>query len=412
MGSVVEILFDYLRDAIYEPTNAVLNIETLPEDFKDFGSGLQYFTECVVSSKILAQALSKGDLTGELPPSSNEIAAPLKSLHATLKHLTWQAQQIAQGDYSQRVDFMGDFSVAFNAMVEQLAERERDLEDTIDQIQKKSNSLEQGNLLLNALMHYVPQQIIVMDRDTNEILLMNNAALIEINSDVDYINNLITSISSKRHELIDGSETDVTHRLGEEGERHFTVKLYLLEWGDSNAEVFVISDVSATRKRMKTLEIHAYHDSITQLYNRTFGMLTLDEWLNEKRQFVLIFADLNSLKYINDEFGHNEGDIYIMNAAKHLRTFSNEAVVCRIGGDEFMLLAENISYIEAHIKMKRIYDNFRCDEYLKDKKYIYSISYGIIAVDKNNKMSSGDILSIADERMYEDKRAKKRGRKN
>jgi len=139
-------------------------------------------------------------------------------------------------------------------------------------------------------------------------------------------------------------------------------------------------------------------------------MLVLNKWLQEKRQFSLIFADLDSLKYINDQFGHNEGDAYIINAAKHLRTFSPDAVVCRIGGDEFMLLISDMRFDQAQAIMSHIYTDFKNDEYLTDKEYVYSISFGIVAVDSDNTRSASEILSSADERMYEDKRMHKRDR--
>ena len=123
METVAGKLFDYLRDVMYDPVNASLDVETLPDAFQNFGKGLQFFSACVIEVMVLAKALSKGDLSSEIPPSYNEIAAPLKSLHASLRHLTWQAQQIAKGDYSQHVDFMGDFSKAFNTMAQQLEER-------------------------------------------------------------------------------------------------------------------------------------------------------------------------------------------------------------------------------------------------------------------------------------------------
>ncbi|MDR2800773.1 MAG: response regulator [Desulfovibrio sp.] len=125
MASVADILFNYLRDVIYNPTHATLALESLPEEFRDLGQGLQYFAECITETRMLAQALAKGDLEGALPSRGNEMAAPLKSLHASLKHLTWQTQQVARGDYQQRVDFMGNFAEAFNAMVQQLDERHR-----------------------------------------------------------------------------------------------------------------------------------------------------------------------------------------------------------------------------------------------------------------------------------------------
>jgi PAS domain S-box-containing protein len=125
LASVADILFNYLSDVINEPENAVLDIESLPEDFQDLGNGLRYFAVCVIEANGLAKALSKGNLAGKLPSPGNELAAPLKALHASLKHLTWQAQQIARGDYKQRVNFMGDFAVAFNSMANQLEERRK-----------------------------------------------------------------------------------------------------------------------------------------------------------------------------------------------------------------------------------------------------------------------------------------------
>ena len=73
MDPVAEILFKYLRDVIYEPANAALDIETLPEGFRDFGSGLRFFSECVMETKTLANALAKGDLNDKLPSPGNEM---------------------------------------------------------------------------------------------------------------------------------------------------------------------------------------------------------------------------------------------------------------------------------------------------------------------------------------------------
>jgi len=63
--------------------------------------------------------LSQGDLTINVP-THNFLVSPFKQLHANLRHLTWQAQQIASGDLNQKVDFLGEFSDAFNSMIESL----------------------------------------------------------------------------------------------------------------------------------------------------------------------------------------------------------------------------------------------------------------------------------------------------
>ena len=122
---VADKIFAYLSDLIYRPSAASLDINDLPPSFGNVVKGLQYLNETISETRIFAKELSKGNLFGTPPSQTNEIAASLKSLHASLRHLTWQAQQVAKGNYSQRVDFMGDFSIAFNNMIEQLEERQQ-----------------------------------------------------------------------------------------------------------------------------------------------------------------------------------------------------------------------------------------------------------------------------------------------
>ena len=160
MKSAYDHLNTYLRDVVYTPADAVLDIDMLPEDCRDFGVSLRFFAECVIESQRLAHALSKGDLGGNLPVRANEISSPLKSLHASLKHLTWQAQRIAEGDYSQRVAFMGEFSNAFNVMIEQLEERKQ------NECREKARLQQYIDLLLTT----TPNIIMVFDNEGIAVL--------------------------------------------------------------------------------------------------------------------------------------------------------------------------------------------------------------------------------------------------
>jgi len=405
LDAAIKMLFCYMRDAIYAPNKATLTVDDLPEYFQDLGSGIKYYTECVMETNAFALALSKGALDDAAPSRGNEIAAPLKSLQASLKHLTWQTQQIAQGDYNQRVSFMGDFTSAFNKMVEQLAEREQNLEDQIRQIKNKTTALEQGNLLLTSLLHYIPQQIYVIDKKTKQILLTNNIVADEVIKNINYSEEIMNLIS-KHGELDSGSELDIVYEQSGV-KRYFIVSCFFLEWHKTDAIVYLLNDISETRKEIADLEEYAYRDSLTRLYNRAYGMKMLDIWLYEKREFSLIFIDLDGLKYVNDEFGHEEGNIFITRACDHFRDFSNNAVVCRIGGDEFMILASRCSHGEANARMSEITNNLRNDEYQQDKDFSYGMSFGISSVSKTNKLSASEIMSIADFRMYDDKKKNK-----
>ena len=69
-------------------------------------------------------ALANGEITAEAQPR-NILLGPLKSLQASLRHLTWQTQQVAAGRFEHRVDFLGEFSIAFNEMIAGLRLKER-----------------------------------------------------------------------------------------------------------------------------------------------------------------------------------------------------------------------------------------------------------------------------------------------
>jgi diguanylate cyclase (GGDEF)-like protein len=85
--------------------------------------------------------LSKGVLTALPGRTRNVFVEPLKELRANLAHLTWQAARVAEGDYAQRVDFLGDLGEAFNRMVSALAEKDHELRRTIEQLKSSSDDL-------------------------------------------------------------------------------------------------------------------------------------------------------------------------------------------------------------------------------------------------------------------------------
>ncbi|MFZ1936161.1 MAG: SpoIIE family protein phosphatase [Thermoguttaceae bacterium] len=99
----------------------------LPNDCPDgeIKQVVEYANRFVAEYQALAaamSALSRGDLDLNVPAGKTHVLQSFKNLHANLRHLTWKTQQIAGGDLSQRVDFMGDFSTAFNSMTQQLRE--------------------------------------------------------------------------------------------------------------------------------------------------------------------------------------------------------------------------------------------------------------------------------------------------
>ena len=91
-----EILFEYLRDIIYDSENAKLDLECLDESFHKLGMGLQYLDKAVKEMKHYSAEISKGNLSIEAPGRDNFLCENLKNIHANLNHLTWQAKQVKE----------------------------------------------------------------------------------------------------------------------------------------------------------------------------------------------------------------------------------------------------------------------------------------------------------------------------
>ncbi|MCL2617569.1 MAG: GGDEF domain-containing protein [Defluviitaleaceae bacterium] len=399
----------YLHDVTRDPSNAVINTDELGE-FSDFARELQQFCAGVIEMRKLAETLADGNIDAPVSSGDNELTRPLESLQHQLQHITQQTKLVSGGDYTRRLRSKGEFSDAFNIIVNKLAINEQRLKDEIRRMEEKNLSIEHYGLLITTLIQFIPQQILVLAKENCNVLLMNELALTEIHMDFEYAEK-IHRLMSEHTIDDDGSEIDIRFP-GEEAERHFLVRAFELEWSGIPAVIYSISDVSEVRGQIRELEVYAYHDSLTHLYNRTYGMKTLEEWLRDRKHFSLLFADLDGLKHINDTFGHNEGDMYIKNAGRHLRSFPRDAIVCRLGGDEFMVLIPNRTEAEVLEKFSVIYNALHNDEYLADKDYTYSMSVGVVEVAADNELPSKAILSTADEKMYENKKARKKERLN
>lgn len=409
-----------MRDTIYDPDHATLNLEDLPEEFQHFGKALQYYTNCVEEVTALAKALSRGELNGPLPSRNNELASPLKSLHATLKHLTWQAQQVAKGDYQQRVNFMGDFSVSFNTMIEQLDRQRAALLTEIENSQKQTKALEKINSLFEEITSQMSQWIIVVDEDTMEWLYLNHEPahiLADPTSESQLRSWLEQQIISARKSNEAETNVDPSAENANTAElklshgaqcQYLSATFHPLRWRDHDAFAFVLTDTSSEKNNLHRLENVAYRDALTGISNRHRGLEVLNKWLACKKTFIMAFTDIDGLKRVNDEFGHVEGDQYILQVAEMLQQFSPDAFLCRLGGDEFMLLVENFDLTAARERLETL--RLRMNQQDNGRPYLRDISYGIIEVKADNTLTTSELLHLSDQQMYRHKRRHKASR--
>jgi diguanylate cyclase (GGDEF)-like protein len=173
---------------------------------------------------------------------------------------------------------------------------------------------------------------------------------------------------------------------------------------------------SAEKEEYSRLEDVAYRDTQTGTHHRHYGMKILGEWLASGRGFYLVFVDMDLLKYVNDVYGHQEGDVYIKTVADLLREASPLAVISRLGGDEFMVLLKRDDARDDDMNV--VFERLRAKLGESSEKdgngkilYCRSMSFGIVEVDADSRLASSDILSLADERMYEYKKKHKKERR-
>jgi signal transduction histidine kinase/CheY-like chemotaxis protein len=129
----------------------------LPEDYPDneIKQAVRYINKFINeynSSTDLIYTLSRGDLSFEAPKGKMLILQSLKNLQASLRHLTWTTQQIAKGDFSHEVDFMGEFSAAFNSMTQQLKESFAEREKSNEALHNRVKELDEARLAMLNMM--------------------------------------------------------------------------------------------------------------------------------------------------------------------------------------------------------------------------------------------------------------------
>lgn len=155
-------------------------------------------------------------------------------------------------------------------------------------------------------------------------------------------------------------------------------------------------------------------DELTGLNNRRAFLTLAQQQLRAanrtKQRICLLFADLDNMKWINDTLGHNAGDEALIRAAKVLKkTFRESDIVARIGGDEFAVLAIDGSFSD-EFPANRIRANLKAHNAGQERLYKVELSVGMAFYDPESPCSIEELLSKADERMYQEKRQKRGSR--
>ncbi len=185
---------------------------------------------------------------------------------------------------------------------------------------------------------------------------------------------------------------------------------------DSNGKILnyvaLFSDISKIKKSNERIEYLAHHDPLTSLPNRLLLKARLDKSIDKcidlNQKLAILFIDIDNFKLINDSYGHSIGDKIINLVAQRLqKNIRKNDTISRIGGDEFIIVIEDIIEQKNIEKIaKNILNDFMLPLKLEEYLFDTTISIGI-SLFPNNGLNAEELIKQADTAMYSAKNAGK-----
>ncbi len=175
-----------------------------------------------------------------------------------------------------------------------------------------------------------------------------------------------------------------------------------------------LSDISERKQLEDQIAFQAFHDNLTSLPNRSLLRDRLEHAIARSERtdqpLAVLFLDLDNFKIVNDSLGHNAGDELIQAVAKRLqKVVRNADTVARIGGDEFVILLEDLSdEAEAIETAERLLRALSAELLLKGQALNISASIGV-ACETGARANADDMIRHADLAMYAAKRQGRSG---
>lgn len=178
------------------------------------------------------------------------------------------------------------------------------------------------------------------------------------------------------------------------------------------------NDITTHKMAQKHINELAYYDPLTRLANRRLLEKSLDKVINTSKKenhfCAVVFIDLDNFKELNDTYGHDSGDMILIQTANRLLDATRKSdTVARLGGDEFIVLLENLGSIEdektanilAHDICKKIHSRLNEPYSLSFGNYLLGASIGYSIFSGKTSKDQAALLKEADIAMYNSKKA-------
>lgn len=258
----------------------------------------------------------------------------------------------------------------------------------------------------------------IVSRSSDGILIIDYESIVQ------YANDASLLLFGLQHDEIVGQLFRFPHTSGDSVEIELVnsqgnpvvaeMQIADTQWKNREAHIANIRDISV-RKKIERHTLHtANHDRLTGLPNRNLLNDRLGQLLSLTKRYnqiaAVIFIDLDEFKYINDTYGHNDGDAVLIAIARRLKKlFRSSDVIARIGGDEFLAALRDITeqkYLE------RILENLikvlNEPIFLSEKEVVVGCSVGVSLYPQDG-VDLDELVKNADRAMY---RVKEKGKNN
>lgn len=407
--------------------NKGLDLDSFPEEFKPLAEKISSLTLNVSEVRSFSREIASGNLNVEIPDKTNLLSGEVKEIHSQFSSFCWSLEQLVKGNIVSKLYYPGELFEIYNDLISKISQiltnqsgRDNDVGNSISswryhQILTALNQLnimiievdENGKILfsnppadkiLNNSFEHLPYEQINIPNPLMKYLCSFSGKVVDIQE-----KNPIMPKYSEFHELYDH-----VHKAW------YKITSNLVQFANGKFGLLhAIDDISEWKKYESLLKHSANHDALTSVYNRKAGMAMLEDFLQNRRgSSCIAFCDVDGLKYINDVYGHTEGDFAIKSIADVFLHFLRDSdIIIRYGGDEFILIFPFCEQKDIEEVVKRMYNRLEYINSIIDKPYELSFSIGYAPI-VNEFITPEDLISLVDERMYIDKRNRKRTRES
>ena len=299
----------------------------------------------------------------------------------------------------------------------------------ISELKHAEQELREEKRLFNVLMGYIPDSIYFKDRDLR-FIRVNRIKAEHCGRSPEKMVGLtdfdILSKDTANQCLADDASVlksgkpviGKIEKIVRLDKKECWVSVTKVPWHDHNGEIIglvgISRDITQLKKAEEQLRELSRIDSLIGCYNRRYGLELIQRQIKLAKRsqspFLLAFFDIDNLKTINDRYGHLEGDAVLTQVANLFKKNLREVdILCRMGGDEFLLAFPDSSLKDVDSIKKRIYAALSdLNEKIKtNANYNIQLSMGFAEYLPDKPKELDELISIADQQMYKEKNIKK-----